>query len=78
MDTNSTTNLLADPGLSPGLTAKNPLKRLGFKIRQELEDIRAFQKMSLEEIRVLNHQRYLEHVKRCDLGFPEPVVMHTD
>lgn len=68
MDTDSTTNLLAGVALSPvASTAKNPLKRLGSKIKQELDEIRAFQKMSLEEIRALNQQRYAEHVKRCVL-----------
>lgn len=68
MDTNSTTNLLAGVALSPATsTAKNPLKRLGSKIRQELDEIRAFQKMSLDEIRALNQQRYADHVKRCVL-----------
>lgn len=71
MDTDSTTNLLADP-VDPRLSPrapKNPLKRLGSKIKQELDEIRAFQKMSLEEIRALNYQRYAEHVKRYGPSF---------
>lgn len=79
MDTDSTTNLLAGVELSHGAsTAKNPLKRLGSKIKQELDEIRAFQKLSLEEIRALNQQRYAEHVKKCVLASLKVLLADTE
>lgn len=79
MDTDSTTNLLAGVELSYGAsTAKNPLKRLGSKIKQELDEIRAFQKLSLEEIRALNQQRYAEHVKKCVLTSLKVLLADTE
>jgi len=44
--------------------SKNPLKRLGVALKNELEEIKALQSMTLEEIKAHNIEVMERHVKK--------------